>query len=129
MRIYNQLYFINTNDMFTKGNIIYADAFKYLKHKERNIVALSIQGSTDDYEELSMNEPLDVEINGNMVLWNNRKFATHPAALTKEGVKTSIIKSRYSNDDQLAIMLNKDNDKTAAMYFQKCRNGESSRHL
>lgn len=105
--------------MFTKGNIIYADAFKFLKHKERNIIALSVKGSADDYEELSMNEPLDVIVSANMVFWNNRMFANHPSELNKEGVKTSIIKSRYSNDDQLAIMLNKDNDKTAAMYFQK----------
>ena len=105
--------------MFTKGNIIYADAFKFLKHKERNIIALSVKGSADDYEELSMNEPLDVIVSANMVFWNNRMFANHPSELNKEGVKTSIIKSRYSNDDQLAIVLNKDNDKTAAMYFQK----------
>ena len=105
--------------MFTKGNIIYADAFKYLKHKERNIIALSIQGSADAYEEVSMNESLDVIVSANMVFWNNRMFANRPSELTKESVKTSIIKSRYSNDDQLAIMLNKDNDKTAAMYFQK----------
>ena len=90
-----------------------------MKHKERNIIALSVKGSADDYEELSMNEPLDVIVSANMVFWNNRMFANHPSELNKEGVKTSIIKSRYSNDDQLAIMLNKDNDKTAAMYFQK----------
>ena len=105
--------------MFTKGTMLYADAFKYLKHKKGNILALSTTGSADNYEEFLMNDPLDVEISGKMVFWNNRKFATRPATLTKEGVKTSIIKSRYSNDDQLAIILNKDNDETAAMYFQK----------
>lgn len=105
--------------MFTKGNTVYADAYKYLKHKNRNIIALSIQGSADDFEELPMNDPLDVEIDGSMVFWNNRKFATRPDAFTKEGIKTRIIKSRYSNDDQLAIILNKDNSETDAMYYQK----------
>lgn len=105
--------------MFIKGNTVYADAYKYLKHKERSIIALSIQGSADDFEELPMNDPLDVEVIGNMVFWNNRKFVTHPQSLTKEGVKTSIIKSRYTNDDQIAIILNKDQDETAMMYFQK----------
>lgn len=107
------------NDMFTKENIVYADAYKYLKHKERNIIALSIQGSADDFEELPMNDPLDVETDGSMVLWNNRQFATRPDTFTKEGIKTRIIKSRYSNDDQIAIMLNKDNNEADTMYYQK----------
>lgn len=105
--------------MFTKGNIIYADAFKYLKHKERNVIALSIKGSADDYEELPMNDPLDVEVSGEMVFWNNRKFANRPDRMTRDGVKTSIIHSRYSNDDQIAIMLNKDASEEDAMYYQK----------
>lgn len=105
--------------MFTKGNTIYADAYKYLKHKNRNIIALSIQGSADDFEELPMNDLLDVTSDGSMVFWNNRKFATRPDDFTKEGIKTRIIKSRYSNDDQLAIILNKDNSETDAMYYQK----------
>lgn len=105
--------------MFTKGNIVYSDAFKYLKHKERNIIALSVKGSADDYEELLMNDPLDVEVYKGMVFWNNRKFVNYPSILTKEGVKTSIIKSRYSNDDQIAIMLNRDDNEDAAMYFLK----------
>lgn len=105
--------------MFTKGNTIYADAFKYLKHKERNIIALSIKGSADDYEELPMNIPLDVEQIGGMLFWNNRKFANRPEQLTKDGVKTSIIHSRYSNDDQIAIMLNKDANEKDAVYYQK----------
>lgn len=105
--------------MFIKGTTIYADAFKYLKHKEKNIIALSINGSADDYEELPMNDPLDVEQIGGMLFWNNRKFANRPKQLTKDSVKMSIIHSRYSNDDQIAIMLNKDASEEDAMYYQK----------
>lgn len=105
--------------MFTKGNTVYADAYKYLKHKERSIIALSIQGSADDFEELPMNDPLDIKVVGNMVVWNNRKFATRPEHMTKDGVKTSIIHSRYSNDDQIAIMLNKDISEEDTMYYIK----------
>lgn len=105
--------------MFTKGNTIYADTYKYLKHKEKNIIALSIPGSADDYDELPMNDPLDVEVSGGMVFWNNRKFANRPDRLTRDGVKTSIIKSRYSNDDQIAIMLNKDASEEDVVLFQK----------
>lgn len=105
--------------MFTKGNTVYADAYKYLKHKERNIIALSVKGSADDYEELPMNDPLDIEVDNVVVFWNNRMFANIPESFAKDAVKTSIIKSRYSNDDQLAILLNKDEDEKKRMYYQK----------
>lgn len=105
--------------MFTKGDMIYAEAYKYLQHKSKNIIALSIKDSADDYEELEMDHPLDVEVSGDMIFWNRRMFANIPDALTREAIKTSIIKSRYSNDDQLAILLNKDEDEKGAMYYQK----------
>lgn len=105
--------------MFTKEITVYADAYKYLRHKTENIIALSVKGSADDYEELPMNVPLDIEISESMIFWNNRMFANIPETLTKDAVKTSIIKSRYSNDDQLAILLNKDEDEKGNMYYQK----------
>lgn len=105
--------------MFTKGNTVYADTYKYLLHKSKNIIALSIKGNANDYEELEMDHPLDVEVSGDMIFWNRRMFANIPDALTREAIKTSIIKSRYSNDDQLAILLNKDEDEKGAMYYQK----------
>lgn len=105
--------------MFTKNNTVYADAYKYLKHKERNVIALSIQGSAEEYEELPMNNPLDIEVSGGMIFWNNRRFANIPVRMDYAGVKSSIIKSRYSNDDQLAIILNKDESEEERMYFEK----------
>lgn len=105
--------------MFNKGNTVYADAYKYLRHKCKNVIALSIKGCANDYEELEMDHPLDVEVSGDMIFWNRQMFANIPDALTREAIKTSIIKSRYSNDDQLAILLNKDEDEKGAIYYQK----------
>lgn len=105
--------------MYVKGDTVYADAYKYLRHKNRNIIALSVKGKSEDYEELSMNDPLDVEIVDKMLFFNNRMFANCPKSLSKDVIKTSIIKSRYSNDDQIAIMLNKDESEEGAMYFKK----------
>lgn len=105
--------------MFTKGNTVYADAYKYLRHKEQNVIALSIKGSADDYEELEMNDPLDIEVDNGMIFWNKRMFANIPETQTKDAVKTSIIKARYSNDDQLAILLNRDENEMGAIYYQK----------
>ena len=105
--------------MYVKGNTVYADAYKYLKHKERNIVALSIKGNPDDYEEVSMDMPLEVKVNGNMISWNKGMFMKNVSDLSYEGIKSTIIKSRYSNDDQIAIMLNKDESEEKRMYFDK----------
>lgn len=105
--------------MFSKENIVYAEVYKYLRHKTKNIIALSTKGSADDYEELEMNNPLDIEVENGMIFWNNRNFASCPNTLTKETIKTSIIKSRYTNDDQLAILLNRDENEVGAMYYQK----------
>lgn len=105
--------------MYTKNGILYAEVYKYLKHKRVNLVALSVKGSADDYDELPMNDPLDVEVSGGMVFWNNRRFANRPDRMTRDGVKTSIIKSRYSNDDQIAIMLNKDASEEDGVLYQK----------
>ncbi|RGY28194.1 MULTISPECIES: hypothetical protein [Bacteroides] len=105
--------------MYVKGNTVYADAYKYLKHKERNIVALSVKGNPDDYEEVSMDMPLEVKVNGNMISWNKGMFMKNVSDLSYEGIKSTIIKSRYSNDDQIAIMLNKDESEEKRMYFDK----------
>ena len=105
--------------MYVKGNTEYADAYKYLKHKERNIVALSIKGNPDDYEEVSMDMPLEVKVNGNMISWNKGMFMKNVSGLSYEGIKSTIIKSRYSYDDQIAIMLNKDESEEKRMYFDK----------
>lgn len=105
--------------MYVKGNRVYADAYKYLKHKERNIVALSVKGNPDDYEELEMDTPLEVTLKGNMISWNKGMFMKNVSELSYEGIKSTIIKSRYSNDDQIAIMLNKDESEEKRMYFDK----------
>lgn len=105
--------------MFTKGTTVYADAYKYLRHKRENIIALSVKGSADDYEELAMSNPLDVEVFQGIIFFDRRNFANIPSEMSRDGVKTSIVKSRYNNDDQLAILLNKDKDEKGGMYYQK----------
>lgn len=105
--------------MFVKGNTVYADAFKYLRHKSGRIVALSIKGSADDWEEIEMATPIQVTVDKTMIKWENGLLACIPDTFTYEGVKTKIIKSRYSNDDQIAIMLNKDESEEDAILYQK----------
>ena len=105
--------------MFTKGKKIFADKGCYLKHKQLPIIGLTISGNPDDYEEIRMLDPLDVVVDGNKVLIYNRKFAILPDSITYSDIKKRVIKSRYSQDDQLAIILNKDSSEEDTIYFQK----------
>ncbi len=99
---------------------MYADAYKYLKHKERNMIALRVKGNPDDYEEVSMDTPLEVKVSGNMISWNKGMFMKNIPDLSYEGVKSAIVRSRYSYDDQIAVMLNKDSEEQEDIrYYQK----------
>ena len=105
--------------MFVKGKKIFADKGCYLKHKQLPIIGLTINGNPDDYEEIRMLDSLDVVVDGNRVLIYNRKFAILPDSISYSDIKKRVIKSRYSEDDQIAIILNKDISEEDAMYFQK----------
>ena len=105
--------------MFTKGDKIFADKGCYLKHKQLPIIGLTINGNPDDYEEIRILDSIDVVVDGNKVLIYNRKFAILPDSISYSDIKERVIKSRYSQDDQLAIILNKDFSEEDAMYFQK----------
>jgi hypothetical protein len=51
----------------------------------------------------------DIYIEGNFVYFNNKKFIQYvDPKWTYSDYKRSIITSRYSNDDQIAIILNKE---------------------
>lgn len=93
--------------MFTKGNRVYADTYKYLKHNSKNIVALSFVGNADDFHEVDMTLPIETSIVGRMIFWEGKLLATLPKKLDYASIKEHVIKNRYSNDEQLAIMLNK----------------------
>lgn len=92
--------------MFQKGNKVYAEVGYYLRHKEKKIIGLTIPGNIEDFVEEKLNEPLDIDIKSNMFFFNNNMFACHPTTMDYTGIKTKIITSRYTDDDQIALMLN-----------------------
>lgn len=93
--------------MFVKDNRVYADTYKYLQHKSLNIVALSFVGNADDFHEVDMKLPIEASVVGNMIFWEGKKLAILPKKTDYASIKEHVIKSRYSNDEQIAIMLNK----------------------
>lgn len=107
--------------MFTKNKITYSEAFKYLRHKERNVVALKIQGiNADDYIEVDMDNPLKVSVDKNSgVVKFGTWFVAFPDDLSYGSIKKAIIQLRYSNDDQMALILNKDDSEEDSILYQK----------
>lgn len=105
--------------MFVKGNTVYADAYKYLRHKTRRIVALSFKGSADDFDEVDMTLPIEVKIDGDMIFWQNKLLAARPEKMEYASIKEKIIKSRYTYDEQLAIMLNNGKSENDNMLYNK----------
>lgn len=115
--------------MFTKDGILYSDAFKYLYNQKLNAVAFQFKESPD-WEEREIPQDFDIilqedkdengETIGHRALFCNRLFvATLPAKLDYGSVKTAIIQKRYSMDNQMAIILNKDDSSEDALFFDK----------
>lgn len=96
--------------MFIKRDKIYSDAYKYLRSKDGKMVAFQLPSTADvdNFEEQDID--LDtvthdkefVRLNGNLLIKCND--------FSYSGIKTAVISSRYSNDDQIAIMLNDEKD-------------------
>lgn len=105
--------------MFTKGNKVYAEVGNYLRHKTKRMIGLTIVGNIEDFEEMPLNVPLDIVVEKDMFFFNNRMFACKPETMDYAGIKTKIIKGRYSNDDQIALMLNEASSEEDKVYFSK----------
>lgn len=102
--------------MYIDKNKTYSDAGKYLRLGNRlsycfNTVTSDIQEVTDTLD--------NFVVTGSMITWCNGERAIGKIKDgTYEDYKTKMIKARYSNDDQIAIILNKDsgNDEDAIAY-------------
>jgi hypothetical protein len=105
--------------MFTKGNKVYADAGYYLRHKEYSVIGFTVIGDMDDYNEIRLPENLDIIIENGMVFIYNRMFAIIPDSVSYADIKKQIIKSRYSDDDQMALLLNKDKSEEDLELYNK----------
>lgn len=105
--------------MFTDKNIVYAESGYYLKHKKSQSVALQSKGNTEDFEEIKMNiKDMQYDDVLNAVVWNNRSFIHFLNNNTN--TKEIWIKKRYNtNDEQIAIMLNKELTEHDEMLYNK----------
>lgn len=102
--------------MYQIKNKIYADAGHILKYKNRTAYS---------FKDIDVNDIVETKINlDNMI--RSGKFIIYSDNL-KEYIscteytdwKTKIIKKQFSNDDQIAIILNKDDSDEDLMLFNK----------
>lgn len=103
--------------MFTKGDKIFAERGCYLKSKQGNAIGFTIVGAAEDYDEIQ--EDLDVHFESGKLFLYGGKFIIITTGGTYIDIKKKVIKSRYSDDDQFALMLNKDESENGAMLFRK----------
>ena len=91
--------------MYTDRNIVYAEPGKYPKYKNQIAFQFPAKGGIGEYD-LNIS---DLYIKNNIAYYNNGLFVQKIEKNWKYAdYKKDIIKKRYSNDDQIAIILNKD---------------------
>lgn len=91
--------------MFIKNNIIFSEAGKYLS--AQNFLGFKVNDSDiTKYTEKEFEEPT---ISGQFLIMGEIRTIL-PDDMTYGNLKKKFIEWHYSNDDQIAIILNKDND-------------------
>ena len=100
--------------MYTIKNITYADAGYYLEGKAMGFNAPSSMGPFTerelDTDNLSVNEDF---IRFDTIAWAN------PGIRSYSDAKKFLVSKRFSNDDQIAIILNKDDSEDDTLVFEK----------
>ena len=92
--------------MYIKNNVVYADAGNILIGK--NVIAYSLEGyAIDEVQEKSINL-LDMKLEGEFLRYSDGLVVQGYKNLDYAEWKAAIIKWRYTTDDQIAIILNKD---------------------
>lgn len=97
--------------MYRIGTWIFADANHYLKRG--SAIAYFFEDNGEETQEIEATID-DMHKVSSIILWSEDKLAQR---IFKNGAyadyKKAIIKKKYSNDDQIAIMLNKDSGEEA----------------
>ena len=103
--------------MFTINNTIYADAGNILIGD--NKVGYQFIGKESEFKEQKIKYD-DINIKGNFIKYDNgRLLELIPRQPSYGYFKSCIIKKRYSNDDQIAILLNKDSSEEDLLKYNK----------
>ena len=92
--------------MYKIGNVVYADAGYHLKRG--GSIAYFFEDNGQEIQEVKTDIE-DMHATDSIILWSKNKIAQR---IIKNGnygdYKKAIVQKKYSNDDQIAIILNKD---------------------
>lgn len=103
--------------MYSIKGRIYSDAGHILRGK--NKIGFSFEGNEGDFTEVAL-VTSDLTYDGNVATFNNGMFSWRYATnSTYPLLKKDLIEKRYSNDDQIAIILNKDDSEEDMLAFTK----------
>lgn len=103
--------------MYKIRNKVYPEAGYVLVGKSR--IGYVFQGEIEEFTEQPINID-DMKVEGNFLLYSNGMILeiNYPN-LTYEEQKARIVKRLFSNDDQIAIMLNKGHSEQDDLIFEK----------
>lgn len=103
--------------MYKVRNKIYAEAGYLLRGSSK--IGYYFLDAQEDFTEEAIRID-DMTIQGSMVVYNNGKLRErYSANTTYEEYKARFVKKLFSNDDQIAIMLNKGNSAEDDMLYDK----------
>ncbi len=111
--------------MYKVDDILYAEAGSFLKHRSRNMVGLALRGEESEFVEVPFARPLNARLEHGRLSWGGMFCLRIGPARTYEEVKTAIIKTRYSNDDQIAVMLNRERSEAHAEAYRRMQQWRS----
>lgn len=104
--------------MYKIRNKVYADGGKILKGSSR--IGYSLDGELSDFTEIDITlDDMKIENGRYLVYSNGLIIERYDPNLTYEQLKSKIVKRLFSNDDQIAIMLNKDESENDLMIYNK----------
>lgn len=101
--------------MYTIKNITYADAGKYLLSPSAKGFSIPKVSGLFTERDIDLSK---LQVNKEFILFDAIKWI-NPNIKTYSDAKRYVINKRYSNDDQIAIILNKDNSEEDALAYEK----------
>ena len=108
--------------MYTEKGTAYSDAGKLLKVEHNGTLTFAYQSPVSlEVKITEMDITLDdMKINNNFIIYSNGNVVqlAHPERNYAEW-KAAIIKWRYSNDDQIAIILNRDDSEGDRLKYDR----------
>jgi hypothetical protein len=103
--------------MYTVRNKVYAEAGCLLIGKSQK--GYVFNGKIEDFSEIKITLE-DMKIEGQFLVYSNRDIVElYNPKMTYEQLKAKYVKVQFSNDDQIAIMLNKGRSEEDDMLFDK----------